>query len=255
MGIHDIARLLIDRLDVRGCLFFIRVSRCKIRKTFLHILCDRITSICFQFFHQRLRLFRILASHQIYQSLQITGDQDVHGWRCGQHEFPILIIGSRLKEIKEHLIFIGGTDQLVYRNPHILCIICCQNISKITGRHYHIDLFAVLYLFVGKKLGIGIDIIDDLGNQPSDIDGISGGELISLASQFLCQLHVFKHGLDAALRIVKITVNRDYIYILSFLSDHLQFLHFTDAVLWIEYDNPCPFHIRKPRHRSLSGIS
>lgn len=119
--------------DVRGCLFFIRVSCCKSARRSSYPLWSALPSA--SPFHQCLRLSESWPATRYINRSRLL-DQDVHGWRCGQHEFPILIIGSGLKE-QEHLIFIGGRSASLSESPYSLHNMLPEYF-KITGRHYWI---------------------------------------------------------------------------------------------------------------------
>ena len=137
----------------------------------------------------------------------------------------------------------------------MLRIICSQNIPKVAGRNYYIHLLAILNLAVLQKFRISVYIVCHLRNQTPDINRIGRRELISMFRQLFRQLFILKHCFHAALRIVKVPVNGNHIYILSFLRHHLQFLHSADAILGIEYNNSGPFYISKACQGSFARIA
>ena len=60
------------------------------------------------------------------------------------------------------------------RKSHLLCIECCQNIAKVTSWNYEINSLPGFNLLFLKKLHISINIIGNLGDQPSNVNRIGG---------------------------------------------------------------------------------
>ena len=172
MSIHYISCLLICVMDCLFHFFFCRKSSNKVFQTFLHLSCDLINTFFFQLCHELCILLCILSCDCVDQTLQVAGDQNVHGWRRCQDKFSVSVIDTCLEEIKENLVIIRSTDQFCDRHAHLFCIICSKDISKVSCRNCNIDLLACLDLFILKQLCISIYIINNLRYKTSDIDGV-----------------------------------------------------------------------------------
>ena len=84
----------------------------------------------------------------VNQTLRIAGNQNVHRRRGRQHKFPVPIVASGPEEIIQHLIVIGGTNQLLKGHTHLLCVICRQNIAEVAGGNHHVDLLILFNLAI-----------------------------------------------------------------------------------------------------------
>ena len=159
------------------------------------------------------------------------------------------------KEIIEDLIRIGCAKQRPDRKPHLLCIKCCQNIAEISRGYSHVDLLIALYRTVLKELCISIDIVNDLRDEPPNIDGIGGGKLVSCRGKFLCHGFVVKHLFHSGLCLIKVSADRGDKDIVPHLRHHLFFLDRAHTVLRVKDDDLRARHIRKAGQCSLSGVS
>ena len=255
VGVHHISGLLIYLVYRCLCLLFRCISARKIFQLFFHFCRDLIFTVLFQLFHQFAVFLCILSGNRIDQPFQIAGNQNIHRRRRGQHKFPVSVISSGLEEVKQYFVLIGSTDQLSDRNSHLFCIVCGKNIAEVSGRNRHIQFFPICDLFIFQQLGIGIYIINDLRDKTSDIDRIRRRKLVSCFRKLFLQFLIFKQRFHTTLCVVKITVDRNYRCIPSFLRYHLQFLHTADPVLRIKYDDLRSRNIRKSCKRGFPGIS
>ena len=96
----------------------------------------------------------VLAGEGVEQTLQIAGDQDIHRGRHGGVEGTVTVIGAGPKEIRQHIVAVGGTDQLIDRHTHALCIIGGQNVAEVTGGHTDVDGVALLNGTGLQQIGI-----------------------------------------------------------------------------------------------------
>ena len=109
----------------------------------------------------------------VQQTLQVAGDQDVHGRRIGQIKLSVDIVNARVEEVGQDLVLIGRTDERLYWNAHLACVISSQDISEISGRHHDIDRISGLDLSPFHQLGIAVYIVRHLRHQTADVDGVS----------------------------------------------------------------------------------
>ena len=152
------------------------IAGCKIRKLCLHLFRDAVAPFRSKLLHQLTVLIGVSSGNQIDQTLQVTGNQDIHRWGFRQDKLTIPVIGTCTEEIKKHLIFVGGADQFCNRNPHFLCKVSCQNISKISCRYDYIDRIALLDFSIFQETTISVNIVNNLRHQTTDIDRIGGRE-------------------------------------------------------------------------------
>ena len=136
---------------------------------FVHLVAS---TLC-QRFHPSGNTFRIAIRQAVEQTLQVAGNQDIHGrGNCGV-EGTVPVIDTGAQKIRQHIVGIGRTDQLIYRQAHLHCIVGRQNIAKIPGRNYNIDLFTlIVHLTAGHQVAVSGEIIDNLRHQAAPVDGI-----------------------------------------------------------------------------------
>ena len=146
MCINHIMAVLKDFCNGVCCLSFCTVISIEIRKLCFHFLCDRIFAACCERLHQLCTFFCITACDTVDQTFQIAGDQNIHGWRSRKDKITFSVISSCAEEIIQYFIVIGSTDQFMNRKSHLFCIISSQNVSKVSGRYYHIDLLTIFDL-------------------------------------------------------------------------------------------------------------
>ena len=133
-------------------------------------------------------------------------------------EFSVSVVFSGLEEIKEDLVGIGCADQLAYGKSHVLGIECCEDISEVAGGNTDVDLLSRGDPLLLKEPGVCIDVVADLGNKSSDVDGIGRRENKSLLVKLSCKLLIAEDLLYSGLGIVKVSVDADYESICSALS-------------------------------------
>ena len=255
MCIDHITTVFINFTNRFRSLLFRCIVAIEISQLHLHFICDMISTIFCQFFHQNFIFLRIISCDSVNQTLQIAGNQDIHRWWCCQNKLSVSVINSCSKEVKQYFIVIRRTDQFFNRQTHIFCIVSGQDISKVTGRNYYINLFTLLDLSCFIQICICIYIIHNLRNQTADIDRVCRRELITSLFQLCFHLSVVEDFLYASLRIIKVSANRNNVSIVSFLSYHLFFLNRTHTVFRIKYDNFSSRYISKTCHCCFSCIA
>ena len=112
------------------------------------------------------------AAVQIKETRQITGMSDIHrvGNACAGGRN--LIVFSCRHENRKLVIFIGGHDQFGDRQTHAAGVFTAQRVTEISRRNGKNCLFFVL-----GKLGIGVNVVDDLRENPTEVDGIGRGQV------------------------------------------------------------------------------
>ena len=255
MRINDIITGLINLTDGILCLLFCTEVAVEVCKLCFHLRCNGVLAAFWQCFHQLRAGIRILACNTVDQTLQVAGNQNVHRRRAGKDEISLTVISTSGEEVKQYLVLIGCTDQLLHRKSHLFRIECCQNVSEVSCRYYHVDLLAGLDLALADQCGISVYIIYDLRNKTSDINGVGGRKLEACIGKLCCHLLVIEHFLHCCLGIVKVACDADYVSIGALLGHHLLLLDGAYAVLRVKYNNSCARNIRKTSQCSLAGIS
>ena len=151
VGVHHIAGPLIDPADRVRRLLLRGVAGGKVRELFLHGLRDRVAPLRLQAGHQRRVHTGVPAADLIDEPLQVAGYEDVHGRGCGQLKRPVPVVRAGPEEVKEHPVLIGGADQLRHRQPHLLCVVRCQDVAEIPGGNRDVDLLSRLDLPVCQE--------------------------------------------------------------------------------------------------------
>ncbi len=254
MGIHHIAHSLIHTADNCRRLFLTCISSIEVSKLLSHNGSNLIAAILGQLLHQSPIRLVALIRNLVNQPLQITGNQDIHRGRAGQQKLPVTVIAACPKEIIQHLIVIGGADQLSNRKPHLLRIVSRQNISEIARWNHYIDRLIFPNLTIRKEPCISIHIIYNLRNQTSDVNGVGRGKAIALLRQLFLESSISENRFHTALCIIKIAPDSHHEGIVPLLGHHLLLLNGAHAILGIKYNNPRPRHIRKACQSRLSRI-
>ncbi|MPN35500.1 hypothetical protein SDC9_182998 [bioreactor metagenome] len=86
--------------------FFSRVVCIEIYCFFLHCFRHFIAADFLQLVHERLDCFRTFVGHQVQQTLQVAGDQDIHGWGSRQNEVAVAIICAGIEEIDQDFVLV-----------------------------------------------------------------------------------------------------------------------------------------------------
>ena len=170
-------------------------------------------------------------------------------------ERPVAVVYPGADEIRQHIVAVGGADQLPHRQPHPLGVVAGQNIAEIPRGHAEIHWLAQLDLMGFQQVAVGGNIVNHLRKDAPPIDGVGGGKEISPSGQLFPHGLVRENPLHTVLRVVKVTLDGAYTHVFSLLSRHLQLLNFADPVFRIEYQNLCLVHAREPLHGGLARIA
>ena len=99
-------------------------------------------------------------------------------------------------------------------------------LPKLPGGHHDVDLLAPESISPGAhQITVGGEIVDDLGQQPSPVDGVGAGEQHAVLRQLLPAGRVGKDLLHAGLGVVKISLDGAHMDVAALLGDHLALLH------------------------------
>ena len=136
--------------------------------------------------HVLPHLRRVLGQGQ-QQPLQVGGDQDVHGGGHGVVKLPVPVVDPLPEEFGEHVVAVGGADQLVDGQAHLFGVVGGQDVAEVAGGNADIHRLAGGNLLVPEQIAVGGDVVDDLRQHPAPVDGVCGGEEVAPAGQLLAE--------------------------------------------------------------------
>ena len=194
--------------------------------------------------HVVLHLRRV-PGEGVEQPLQIGGDENIHRGGHGVVERPVPVVDAGAQEVGEHIVAVGGADQLVDGQAHFAGVESGQNIAEIAGRHTDIYTLTGGNLFVPQQVAVGRDIVDDLRQDPAPVDGVGRGEEVAPARQLPAEPLVGEEPLYAGLGVVEVAHHGGYPHVAPLLGYHLQLLDLGNPVLRVEHQNFSPGHILK----------
>src|SRR5699024_3046003 len=128
VGVHDVTGLFVHFLNGSKGLFLRGVAAAEVFHLLPHLPGDLITSALGKLPHVSAVFLCVPSGSLVDQSLQVAGDQDIHGRGGCENELPVPVVTSRGEEIKKNFILIGGADQLRNRHTHLFGIVRSQNI-------------------------------------------------------------------------------------------------------------------------------
>ena len=106
-----------------------------------------------------------------------------------------------------------------------------QHIAKISRRHNELHGRAL----IGRRLQIGPEVIDTLGENARDVDAVDGGEVDRIG-----EFRIGKHLLHQRLRIIECPLDRHRVHIRRSRAGHLALLQWCHPTLRIENENGDP---------------
>ena len=186
---------------------------------------DLIPAPVGQRFHARSGEAGVPARDLEEKPFEIGGDENVHGGGHRAVEVAVGVVRPRFEELGEHFVAVGGAEQLPHGQPHLLGVPARENVPEIAGGDGEIDGRARFDLRRGHEIGVGGKIIDDLGHQPPEIDGIGARKPHPPLSEFGVEGLGKEEGFDGALAVVEIPLHARGIDVVSVLRAHLQALH------------------------------
>ena len=170
-------------------------------------------------------------------------------------EGPVPVIDAGAEEVRQHVVAVGGADQLVYRQAHALCVVRCQNVTEVAGGDAEVHLVPHGESAVPHQIAVGGDVVDHLGQDTAPVDGVGRGQEITPLVQLRPDSLIGEDTLNAGLSIIKVADDRPDIHILSLLRHHLPLLHGRDAVLGVVDLDAGLGHIGKALHSGLAGVA
>ena len=111
---------------------------------------------------------------------------------------------------------------------------------------------AYLDASTAHQIGVGLEIVHDLGRQAADVDGVGGGEPHAGKLFFRAGGENFLH---AGLGVVKITADGAHLHVAALLGHHLRLLHGGHAPVGVEADDLGAGHVVKALQSCLAGIA
>ena len=214
-----------------------------------------ILAVLLERFHEPFDLFAVAAGQMIEQTLEVAGDQDVHGGRAGQVEISVQVVGTGRDEVRKDVVLIARADVLLDRDAHLARVVRREDVAEVAGRDDDVDLVALFDDLALDELQVAVYIVRDLRDETADVDGVRGGKLVALFAEVVVERFIVEDLLHACLRIVEVALDREDMRVLAGLSDHLAFLHLADAVFRIEDDDLGAGQIRKSFECRLAGVT
>ena len=169
-------------------------------------------------------------------------------------EFPAAVVGAGADEVRQHLVGVGGAHQLADGQAHFPGVIGSKNVAEIPGGHHHVHGLAQDALPLPDKLQIGIDVVDDLGQQPAPVDGVGAGEQHAVRFQLFLELGVGENLFHAGLGVVEVALNGADRHVGALLGGHLALLHGADAVPGVKHQDAGARHVLKALQGRLARI-
>ena len=109
-------------------------------------------------------------------------------------------------DIGQHLVFIGSAEKHMNGQTHFFGVISRQNISEIPCGHNDIDGFAFGDFAVPAQSGIGFEIINDLREQTTPVNGVGRRKTVAFFIESGVELGIAENLFHAALTVIEIAV-------------------------------------------------
>ena len=137
-------------------------------------------------------------------------------------------IDTSAEELVEHVVLVGGEDQLGHRQAHHACDVASADVAEVAGRHTEGEL-----LIVGFSSGeVALEVIDDLRGDATPVDRIDGTDLV-LGLEGV----IIGDGLNDVLRIIEHAVHGDVEDVVVLQRVHLRALEGRHAAVWREHED------------------
>ena len=207
----------------------------------------------FQLVHERICQLGVAEEEE--QALEVRGDQDVHRRADGLEEFARAVVDARADEVGEDVVAVGGAEEARDGQSHLLGEAAGENVAEIPRRNGDVDLFAHFDLSFVHEVAVCRDIVDDLRDEPTPVDGVGGGEEESVFIRALGEVCVRKDRLDAVLRVVEIAADCHDVHVIAAGRLHLPLLHQAHAVHRIEHGDLHAVDVLVAFKSRLSGVA
>ena len=136
-----------------------------------------------------------LTAIKVEESSQVTGVAHVHGIGDAVLAGPDGLVDACIHEAGELIVLIGRHHELLHGKAHLLGQKSAHEVSEVTAGHREDDLLALW-----GDARVSIEVIDGLGQQSADVDGIGRGEIKSR------QIGIGKGLLDQSLAVIKLSI-------------------------------------------------
>ncbi len=103
------------------------------------------------------------------QALQVRRHQDVHGRTGGHAEGTVLVVNACREEVGQNVVVVRRTDELANWQTDLFGVISRQDVTEVTCRNGEVDLVARGNLASLNQLSVGIDIVNNLWYQATDV--------------------------------------------------------------------------------------
>ena len=187
MRVHYITIGVVHLFNDGFCFFIINVGTCEIsfNTTELFFIDSQFTC-CFKIFHPTSGTFTIFTRDIVQETFKVGGFKNIHRWRNRCIEWTIHIVCASFKELSEHIVLVGCTNQFTNRNTHFFSIVSSQDITKVTCWHYYVESFIFVNSTLCYELSIGIYIVHYLRCQAADVNGVRTGEHHTFFCNLFC---------------------------------------------------------------------
>ncbi|MPM08446.1 hypothetical protein SDC9_54758 [bioreactor metagenome] len=256
MRIHQVAGLLVHALDrFERVLFRAPVGGKAFAKFVQRFFRQSVHALFLQVAHPAAHN-RVVAPCELKeQPLQIGGNEDIDRAAHALIERALVVVHAARKEVREHVVAVGGADELVDRQSHPARVFAREDIAKVACRHAEVDALARTNRSALQKRLITRVVIHNLRQESSKVDGVRTrkppAELVQFGSDFLRRENL----LDRGLRVVKVAAHGADVHIAALLGDHLEPLCFRYSPVRVEHQNARAGNVLKPFQRGFAGIA
>ena len=158
-------------------------------------------------------------------------------------ELPSPVVDAGADKVGEHLVPVGGAHQLAHGQAHLPAVVGGQDVAEVAGGHHHVHGLPQGEGALFRQPEVGVEVVDNLGQQPPPVDGVGAGEQQPVPGQQLLHLPIGEDALDRGLGVVEVPLNGADHHVAAFLGGHLPLLHGADTILGVEHGDPGPRHV------------
>ena len=126
--------------------------------------------------HPAAHALAVPAREVVEHALEVGRDEDVHRGGDRLHEVAATVVAARPEEVGEHLVGVGGHDEPPDGKAESLGIVAGEHVAKVARGHAEVDGIAQADGATPHELGIRVNIVDDLRDETTNIDGVGTRE-------------------------------------------------------------------------------
>ena len=178
--------------------------------------------------------FTVAIGQEVQHALQVGANKDVHRRRDGREERTVAVVDAGGQEVGEHVVLVARHDELGDGKAHALGVVAGQDIAKVAGRDAELHGVAGLDGAGAQQLRIGGKVVNDLGHQTADVDGVGTRKHGAGGLKALGKLLIGKDALDGALSVIEVAADAADGDVVTLLRGHLQVLNAADLALGIK---------------------